>query len=139
MKVPWEQIGFGYTRSGRQPDDRGSLEVETVKPCVLIHINPPQTLGALVPQYALHRNWRRPKSFHVRILSTGRRLIVGAREGQTFKRYGVTRIRRNDDLQSFTPLRFLPPEAMDYAGRARMPDPDFFAVAGQRSNPGWTW
>ena len=33
-----------------------------------------------------------------------------------------------DDLQSFTPLRFMPPELMGYAGRAIVIDPDVFAV-----------
>jgi hypothetical protein len=33
-----------------------------------------------------------------------------------------------DDLQSFTPLRFLPPKLMNYSGRAVVIDPDVFAV-----------
>jgi hypothetical protein len=32
------------------------------------------------------------------------------------------------DLQSFTPLRFMPPELMGYSGRALVIDPDIFAV-----------
>jgi hypothetical protein len=32
------------------------------------------------------------------------------------------------DLQSFTPLRFMPPELMGYAGRAVVIDPDVFAL-----------
>ena len=43
-------------------------------------------------------------------------------------RDGVERNWRNDDLQSFTPLRFMPPELMDYQGRAVVVDPDMFAV-----------
>ncbi len=35
---------------------------------------------------------------------------------------------RNNDLQSFTPLRFMPPELMGYSGRAVVIDPDVFAV-----------
>jgi hypothetical protein len=35
---------------------------------------------------------------------------------------------RCDDLQSFTPLRFHPPEAMGFRGRAVVVDPDVFAV-----------
>ena len=100
-----------------------------MKPCVFIHTNARQMLGALVARYALHRNSRRPESFEVRILNTADYPFLAAREGQPFKRDGVTRIWRNDDLQSFTPLRFLPPEAMDYAGRALVIDPDVFAVA----------
>ena len=34
-----------------------------------------------------------------------------------------------DDLQSFTPMRFLPPRLMDYQGRAVVIDPDVFARA----------
>jgi hypothetical protein len=34
----------------------------------------------------------------------------------------------NDDLQSFTPLRFAPPELMNYQGRAVIMDPDIFAI-----------
>ena len=41
---------------------------------------------------------------------------------------GVKRNWRNDDLQSFTPLRFMPPELMGYQGRAVVVDPDVFAV-----------
>ncbi len=33
-----------------------------------------------------------------------------------------------DDLQSFTPLRFYPPQAMGFEGRAVITDPDIFAV-----------
>jgi hypothetical protein len=51
-----------------------------------------------------------------------------AKEGMPFLRDGVWRPWRNDDLQSFTPLRFMPPELMGYAGRAVVIDPDVFAV-----------
>ena len=33
-----------------------------------------------------------------------------------------------DDLQSFTPLRYLPPKLMNWEGRAVVTDPDVFAV-----------
>jgi hypothetical protein len=51
-----------------------------------------------------------------------------AREGQLYLRDGMKRPWLNDDLQSFTPLRFLPPELMNYTGRAVVIDPDVFAV-----------
>jgi len=35
----------------------------------------------------------------------------------------------NNDLQSFTPLRFMPPEIMGYEGRSVVIDPDIFAVS----------
>ena len=34
----------------------------------------------------------------------------------------------NEDLQSFTPLRFAPPQLMNYQGRAVVMDPDIFAI-----------
>jgi hypothetical protein len=51
------------------------------------------------------------------------------KEGQPYLRGGSEAIWRNDDLQSFTPLRFMPPELMGYSGRAVVIDPDVFAVA----------
>src|SRR5262249_43412771 len=49
-------------------------------------------------------------------------------EGRPYIRHGVRRVWRNDDLQSFTLLRFLPPQLMGYRGRALVVDPDVFAV-----------
>ena len=51
-----------------------------------------------------------------------------AREGQYYLRDGVQRQWLIEDLQSFTPLRFMPPELMGYEGRAVVIDPDVFAV-----------
>ena len=50
------------------------------------------------------------------------------REGQLYLRDGDKRTWLNDDLQSFTPLRFMPPQLMNYEGRALIIDPDVFAV-----------
>lgn len=99
-----------------------------MKPCVFIHTNERQIVGALVAQYALKRNSKSPDAFDVRILSTSDHPFLKAREGQRFKRDGVDRVWRMDDLQSFTPLRFAPPEAMGYQGRAIVIDPDVFAI-----------
>ena len=49
-------------------------------------------------------------------------------EGRTYSRDGDNRVWDNEDLQSFTPLRFMPPELMGYEGRAVVVDPDVFAV-----------
>ena len=38
--------------------------------------------------------------------------FLAAKEGQLFLRGGLKRPWRMDDLQSFTPLRFMPPELM---------------------------
>jgi hypothetical protein len=99
-----------------------------VKPCVFIHTNQRQLLGALVAEHALRRNSKSPDAFDVRIIQRENFAFFDAREGQPYLRDGRWRPWRNDDLQSFTPLRFLPPEAMGYAGRALVIDPDIFAV-----------
>ena len=49
-------------------------------------------------------------------------------KGELYLRAGTKLPWRNDDLQSFTPLRFMPPELMGYEGRALVVDPDVFAV-----------
>ena len=85
-------------------------------------------LGASVARYALKRNSRHADAFDVRIIHSKDYPFLAAREGQLFHRDGVTRLWRIDDLQSFTPLRFMPPELMGYEGRALVIDPDVFAV-----------
>ncbi|HEX9179550.1 MAG TPA: hypothetical protein VF859_04090, partial [Burkholderiales bacterium] len=66
--------------------------------------------------------------FEVRLIEHKDYPFLRAREGQLYLRDGVKRPWLNDDLQSFTPLRFLPPELMGYRGRAVVIDPDIFAV-----------
>ncbi len=96
--------------------------------CVFIHSNHRQMVGALVAQHALKRNSANADKFDVRILHTDDHPFLAAKDGQEFKRDGVAREWRIDDLQSFTPLRFMPPEFMGYEGRAVVMDPDIFAV-----------
>jgi hypothetical protein len=96
--------------------------------CVFIHTNERQWLGALVGEYALRRNSARPDDFAVRFIHTRDHEFLRRKEGQTFLRGGTTRVWRMDDLQSFTPLRFLPPQLMNFQGRAVVTDPDVFAV-----------
>lgn len=97
-------------------------------PTVFIHTNHKQLVGALVSGYSLKRNSRRPDSFDVRLIHSDDHPFLKAREGQPLLREGQTRIWHYDDLQSFTPLRFMPPEQMGYRGRAVVIDPDIFAV-----------
>ena len=99
-----------------------------VKPCVFIHSNDKQNVGALVAQYALHRNSRHADAFDVRIIQQEHYAFFREYEGRRYLRDGAWRVWTNDDLQSFTPLRFLPPELMGYQGRALVIDPDIFAV-----------
>ena len=95
---------------------------------VYIHTNDRQMLGALVSRHSLKRNSRHPDKFEVHIIRAEDHAFLAAREGQPFRRGGVSRPWRNGDLQSFTPLRFMPPELMGYEGRAIVIDPDIFAV-----------
>ncbi|MCA1659658.1 MAG: hypothetical protein LC642_03820 [Verrucomicrobiaceae bacterium] len=64
----------------------------------------------------------------MRIISQEDAGFFKAFEGRKFLRAGVWRAWRNDDLQSFTPTRFMPPRLMGYQGRAVVIDPDVFAV-----------
>ncbi len=96
--------------------------------CVFIHTNHKQIVGALVAEYALRRNSKHSSQFDVRIIHTKDYPFLWNKEGQLYLRDGVKRRWLMDDLQSFTPLRFLPPEMMGYKGRAVVIDPDIFAV-----------
>ncbi|NND68769.1 MAG: hypothetical protein HKN19_14365 [Halioglobus sp.] len=96
--------------------------------CVFIHTNERQWLGALVAQYSFRRNSANADKFDVRFIHTKDYDYLSAKEGQTFLRGGTTREWHMDDLQSFTPLRFLPPKLMHHTGRAVLTDPDIFAV-----------
>ncbi len=96
--------------------------------CVFIHTNHKQITGALVAQYALKRNSVNADKFDVRIIDTADYPWLQEHEGRMYLRDGVKRVWLNDDLQSFTPLRFMPPKLMGYQGRAIVIDPDIFAV-----------
>ncbi len=96
---------------------------------VFIHANARQLLAALVASHALKRNSRCPERFDVElILAEDCRLLV-EREGRRYLRQGQNAIWRNDDPQSFAPLRFSVPQLMDYQGRALVIGPAVFALA----------
>jgi hypothetical protein len=99
-----------------------------MKPCVFIQTNHRQMLGAIVSEYSLRRNSQHSGDFDVRLMETKDQDFMRAREGQLYLRDGDKRPWVNDDLQSFTPLRFMPPQLMGYQGRAVVIDPDVFAV-----------
>lgn len=98
------------------------------KPCVFIHTNHKQILGALVAAHSIRRQSRHNEKFDVCLIRHADHPFLAAKEGKLFLRDGVLRPWRNEDLQSFTPLRFMPPELMGYQGRAVVIDPDVFAV-----------
>ncbi len=96
--------------------------------CVFIQTNHKQMTGAIVAEHALRRYSQNNDKFDVVIMKKSDYPYFDAREGQEYLRDGVRRVWLNDDLQSFTPLRFLPPELMSYKGRAIVIDPDVFAM-----------
>jgi hypothetical protein len=99
------------------------------RPQIFIQTNAKQEIGARVSAYSMKRSARNPDGFDVTIIRQEDYPFFRAREGQRYTRQGSGFVWRNDDLQSFTPLRFMPPELMGYAGRALVVDPDVFAVS----------
>jgi hypothetical protein len=99
-----------------------------VRNTVFIHTNDRQMLGAIVSRHSLKRFSADPDRFDVRILRREDFPFFEEFEGRKFLRAGGWRPWRNDDLQSFTPVRFSPPEVMGYQGKAIVVDPDVFAV-----------
>lgn len=78
--------------------------------------------------HALRRFARDPSKLRISVLHQEDYGFFGEREGQPYLRNGDHYRWRNDDLQSFTPLRFMPPELMGFVGRALVIDPDVFAL-----------
>jgi len=100
-----------------------------MKPTVFIHTNHKQHVGAIVSAHSMRRNSTHADKFDVRLIELRDHMaLFGAYEGREYLRDGTSRTWLNDDLQSFTPLRFMPPELMGYSGKAVVVDPDVFAV-----------
>ncbi|MCA0433198.1 MAG: hypothetical protein LCH46_08025 [Proteobacteria bacterium] len=100
-----------------------------MKPCIFIHTNEKQIIGALVSQYSFKRFAKNPNAFDVKLIKTGDYPWLTQHEGQKYLRDGLIRTWLNDDLQSFTILRFMPPELMGYQGRSIVVDPDVFCIS----------
>ena len=99
-----------------------------MKPTVFIHTNHKQKLGAVVSRYSLQKNSAHAEQFDVKFIEVKDFPCMAEREGQQYLRDGEMRPWLNNDLQSFTPLRFAPPQLMNYEGRAVIIDPDVFAL-----------
>jgi len=99
-----------------------------MKNTVFIHTNAKQIAGAIVSAHSLKRQSADPDAFDVKIIKVEDYDYFAAHEGRKFLRNKGWRVWKNDDLQSFTPTRFMPPELMGYKGRAVVIDPDVFAV-----------
>jgi len=99
-----------------------------MKSTVFIHTNEKQILGALVSKHSFERFASRDNPFDVKLIYTGDHPILAAHEGRLYLRDGLKRAWANDDLQSFTVLRFAPPGLMSFEGRSIVVDPDVFCV-----------
>ena len=99
-----------------------------MKNTVFIHTNEKQMVGAIVSEHSFQRNSKNPDAFDVKIIRREDFPFFNEFEGRKFLRAGTWRVWKNADLQSFTPTRFMPPELMNYEGRAVVVDPDVFAV-----------
>jgi hypothetical protein len=117
------EFGVGGKLSHKLLARRNSL-----KPTVFIHTNHKQMLGALVSRYSLQKNSAHSDEFDVKFIEVKDYPCMLQCEGQRYKRDGDMRPWLNEDLQSFTPLRFAPPQLMNYSGRAVVMDPDIFAI-----------
>ncbi|MEM0955291.1 MAG: hypothetical protein AAGI24_14220 [Pseudomonadota bacterium] len=100
-----------------------------MKPTVFIHTNHKQMLGALVSRFSLKKHAANADAFDVRFIELRDFPCMAEHEGLRYRRDGEMRPWLNNDLQSFTPLRFAPPQLMAYQGRAVVMDPDIFALA----------
>lgn len=100
-----------------------------MKATIFVHTNEKQIVGALVSKYSFERFAAEPSAFEVRLIETGNYGWMKDFEGGLYLRDGLNRKWLNEDLQSFTVLRFAPPELMNYQGRSLVVDPDVFCVS----------
>ena len=99
------------------------------RPKIFIHTNNKQSIAAVVSAYSMKRNSPYADKFDVAIIQQEDYPFFARREGQSYLRRGETpRTWYQDDLQSFTLTRFMPPQLMGYQGRALVVDPDVFSV-----------
>ena len=105
-----------------------AAEALTMRPCVFIHTGRRQWLPALVGRHSLLRASRHADAFDVQFLKADDHAFLRERDGQPFLQQGERKVWRHADAQSFSPLRFMPPQTMGYQGRAVVLDPDIFAV-----------
>jgi hypothetical protein len=79
-----------------------------MKPCVFVHTNHKQYLGALVSAYSMKRNSRSPDAFDVRLIEHEKYKDFFARyEGREYRRDGSTR-RWLNEPPTEKQLRYLP-------------------------------
>src|SRR3546814_14194121 len=76
----------------------------------------------------MKRRSRAPEAFDVRLIRLEETPHLYSREGQEYLRKGRRAVWHNEDLQSFSPLRRMVPQIMNFQQRAVVTDPDVFAI-----------
>lgn len=92
---------------------------------VFIHTNDKQKIGAKVSHYSFVRH---NPDLEVELIELKDYPVLTQRQGHTYSRSGQTYVWDNEDLQSFTPLRFAAAERANYKGSALIVDPDVFCL-----------
>lgn len=94
---------------------------------IFIHTNNKQILGAKLAKFSFEEKLQ-DKSVTVEFINVDTIPEFKNFVGKKYLRNRLERVYTSDDLQSFTLSRFMPPQLMDYDGRAIVIDPDIFAV-----------
>lgn len=95
---------------------------------VFIQTNEKQYLGALMAKYTIERYSQHNDKFAVEIMQAHQVPALQNLYMQKILKDGAEVDYGNEDLQSFTLTRFMPPELMNFQGRSIVIDPDIFAT-----------
>ena len=95
---------------------------------VFIHTNNKQHIGAVLGKFSIERKLPQDSDITVSIINVDSLPIFKTFAGKTYLRGGKEIVYDLNDLQSFTLSRFMPPEEMNFQGRALVIDPDIFAI-----------
>lgn len=100
-----------------------------MKTGIFIQSDHKQLLGAKIAKHAMETRGRaREHHIPVHIMLVEDMPVFTKFSGMTYRRGEETRTHDAQDLQFFTLSRFMPPELMEYEGRALVIDPDIFAL-----------
>ncbi len=95
---------------------------------IFIQTNGKQYAGALLAKYALERNMK-SEIIPVEIIDVDETPAFKALANKSYLRKNKEVVADPNDLQHFTLTRFMPPERMDFQGKAVVIDPDIFALS----------
>jgi hypothetical protein len=93
-----------------------------------IQTNKKQLLGAKLAQYAFEETYKGDNEITTTIMQVEDIFIFNEFKNKTYLRGGREITADENDLQSFTLTRFLPPSLMNFEGRVVVIDPDIFAL-----------